>query len=160
MAANDTVIRQKLEDIGESYDGLKLFIQDYLQKIETVAQSYHDNLTIAQKILRGPDFTVAYVAKALGISRTTFYSYNHLLQRYVEHTQELFEQDNPCKLMKSLVDANMLLKEKVALMETRDVRELLLLNENNCLRETIKEKNAEIDRLRTQLFKKSTSKSQ
>ena len=138
------------EFIGlNDYDNLKPFIQDYLNKIEEIIinKEFQQNESI--KALKNCKFTVLSISKELGCSKTTLYNHSGFLKRYIEISIDLFEENNPFAKYDKLKSSIGVLESKVDKMTIRDISTELLRVENNDLKENLKSKLREIERLQT-----------
>lgn len=141
-------IKLKLTALDEDFDSLKKFMQDYLVRIETsISEKEILNLASIQSI-RDTSFSVSTIAKELECSRTTLYNHNQLLKRYIEHSEALFNKDNPYYSIESLRSTVALLREQIDQMEVRDVTIEELRFEKEEMVKIIKERDKEIKRLR------------
>jgi hypothetical protein len=140
-------IKKKLHGIGEDYDILKPFMQEYLTKVESYIESRTKDQNETIKTLKECGFTVSSVSKELGCSRTTLYNHNQLLKRYIEHSMVVLNQDNPYAAYENLRESKSKLQEQVSLMENRDIDFELVKHEKIELSIMLKEKNKEIERL-------------
>ncbi len=140
-------IKDKLVCIGESYDSLKPFIQEYLDRIETLIEEQKDVVYKAIKALKDNALTPVAIAKKLGCSRTTLYNHNQILKRYIEHSAECLSKQNPLLEIEENTYKRQMLEEKVTLMEIRDINNEQLKHEHKMLTDLINCKNSEIQRL-------------
>lgn len=150
MEIND-IIKSKLESIGESFDSLKPFMQEYLVKIETIISEKTTIQANSLKLLKSNSFSVSSISKELGCSRTTLYNHGQLLKVYIEHSEMLFNQDNPFVAYEELKDSKGKLQEQISLMEDRDITTEILKQEKSELSIMLKEKNKEIERLQVRV---------
>lgn len=144
-------IKEKIEAIGEDYDSLKPFMQEYLQKIEAIIAEKTQTKEAAINTLKTNSFSVSSISKELGCSRTTLYNHNQLLKRYIEHSMDVFEQDNPFTLNDALSASKSRLQEQINLMIDRDISIEVLKQEKSELTKLLKEKNKEITRLQARV---------
>lgn len=144
-------IKEKIEAIGEDYDSLKPFMQEYLQKIEVIIAEKTQTKEAAINALKTNSFSVSSISKELGCSRTTLYNHNQLLKRYIEHSMDVFEQDNPFTLNDVLSASKSRLQEQINLMIDRDISIEVLKQEKSELAKLLKEKNKEIARLQARV---------
>lgn len=151
----EEAIKSKLEMIGVDSEKVKPFQAKYLEEIETIIQAKETMLKEVSNSIKGCTYSVKSIASEIGMSRTTFYSYERLLQKYVEVSIELSAKYNPYKEIEGLKEDVQSLRERVLLMESRDVNVLLLKHENMKLKKTINDKNKEIDRLRSRIVELS-----
>lgn len=150
----DDRIRQKLKRLDVEMDTLMPNLRKYIDCIEDVIISIRDEKNNALRAYTNCDYDVKSIAKTTGISRTTFYNYDRLLQRYIElsHAEDL--KDDLFNRIKKLHETVRILQEEKNLMEQRDCKELLLEEENSQLRQQIVEKNRIINNLRKSMIQK------
>ena len=148
-------IKQKLADIGENYDNLKPFMQDYLNKIEIFIESKEKAQNKAVEILKSTLYNVSDVSKELGCSRTTLYNHNQLLKRYIEASIAIFNKGNPYISCDKLKESKQKLQEQVNLMENRDIYLEIQKYERKILTDKISDQNIEIELLRSKVNKLS-----
>ena len=144
-------IKEKIDAIGEDYDSLKPFMQEYLQKIETIIAEKAQIKENAINTLKTNSFSVSSISKELGCSRTTLYYHNQLLKRYIEYSMDVFEQDNPFTLNNALSASKSRLQEQINLMIDRDISIEVLKQEKLELSKLLREKNKEVARLQTRV---------
>ncbi|WP_037277272.1 hypothetical protein, partial [Ruminococcus albus] len=89
-----------------------------------------------------------------GISRTTFYSYDGLLQKYVELSHDEDYRDDLYEQIKTLKEKVHRLQEEKTLMAKRDCQELLLRAENKRLKEQLADRDKTIYSLRCTIIRK------
>ncbi len=144
----DDAIKSKLNLLGVDSSLLKPYLINYLRTIEEEIQSRHNNRNLARQTLGENDYDVKTIAENTGISRTTFYNYNRILQRYVELSHESDYRDDPYFKIKELKEEIHILQEEKRLMEKRDCRELQLLDENAALKRQLAERDKVISNLK------------
>lgn len=144
-------IKEKIEAIGEDYNSLKPFMQEYLQKIEAIIAEKTQTKEAAINTLKTNSFSVSSISKELGCSRTTLYNHNQLLKRYIEHSMDVFEQDNPFTLNDALSASKSRLQEQINLMIDRDISIEVLKQEKSELIKLLKDKNKEVSRLQARV---------
>ena len=133
---------------------LKKNLVKYLLQIEEIlGQKRSRRATLLQE-LNSIDYTIKSIAQETGISRTTFYSYNGLLQKYVELSHDEDYEDSPYEQINQLKKTVRKLQEEKDLMATRDCQELLLQAENKRLKEQLADRDKTIDNLRNALWRK------
>lgn len=115
------ITKKKLEYIGEDYDYLKPFMQNYLDKVEEIIQDKEKCLNEALKIIKKSSYNVSEVSKQLGCSRTTLYNHNQLLKRYIEASIVISNKNNPYVAYDELKESRQKLQEQINLMENRDI---------------------------------------
>ena len=109
---------------------LKKNLVKYLVQIEGVLEQKRTRRATLHQELADSDYTVKSIAQETGISRTTFYSYDGLLQKYVELSHDEDYRYDPYEQIKSLKETVRRLQEEKALMAKRDCQERLLRSEN------------------------------
>ena len=145
------IIEKKLTSMGVDYTQVKPFLFKYLIEIENIIQQKEQDVVNARVILSRSVYTVKSIADELGKSRTTFYSYDKLLQRYVEYSLLESNANNPLQQIETCRETIKEMKEKIAFMESRDTREMLLKFQTKHLKDQLKSKDHEIERLRAKL---------
>lgn len=145
------IIEKKLTSMGVDYTQVKPFLFKYLIEIENIIQQKEQDVVNARTILSRSVYTVKSIADELGKSRTTFYSYDKLLQRYVEYSLLESNANNPLQQIETCRETIREMKEKIAFMESRDTREMLLKYQTKYLKDQLKSKDHEIERLRAKL---------
>ena len=81
---------------------LKKNLVKYLVQIEGVLEQKRTRRATLHQELADSDYTVKSIAQETGISRTTFYSYDGLLQKYVELSHDEDYRYDPYEQIKSL----------------------------------------------------------
>ena len=144
-------IKTRLSSLGENYDSIKPFMQDYLIQIERLVEEKRIEQKLAVTTLREASISVSSIAKELGCSRTTLYNHNQLLKRYTESVAQDFDNNNPlndCEALKRTISK---LQNEIELMYDRDIDIEVLRLEVKTLQELLKEKTKEIERLRSRV---------
>lgn len=144
-------IKQKLADIGECYDDLKPFMQDYLDKVEEYIEGKENAQNEAIEALKTASYNVSDVSKELGCSRTTLYNHNQLLKRYIEASIIISDKSNPYTTCDELKKSKQKLQEQVHLMENRDIDVEIQKHEKRVLTDKIAEQSKEIERLQSRI---------
>lgn len=144
-------IKKKLRILGVDIESLKPYLVKHLQKVEEEICTRNDNRSLAMETLRQNDYDVKSIAEATGISRTTFYNYDRLLQRYVELSHENDYKDDLHAQIRNLRETVRMLQEEKALMEQRDCRELQIKAENTRLKQQIADRDKTINNLRKRI---------
>lgn len=145
------IIKQKLSAIGEDYNSLKPFMQEYLSKIEDFIFAKEESQNDAIETLKKSSYNVSDVSKELGCSRTTLYNHNQLLKRYIETSVELSNKNNPFTAYEELKASKQKLQEQVNLMENRDIDKEIEKHEKKVLTDKISEQAKEIERLQSRV---------
>ena len=149
----DECIKKKLRKLEVDIDSLKPYLLKHLRDIEETISNKNEDRAKALDALRQSDYDVKNIAGVTGISRTTFYNYDKLLQRYVELSHEEDYKDDPYAQIRNLRETVRMLQEEKALMEQRDCHELRLREENALLKQQISDKNKTINNLRKRIMK-------
>ena len=149
------IIKKKLMDMGEDYDALKPFMQEYLMSVETIIMEREKQQAEALATLRGASYSVSDISKTLGCSRTTLYNHNQLLKRYIEHSMALTNANNPIAECEAMRVSKQKLQEQVNLMENRDIDAELSKYEKQILMNRIADKDKEIERLQARIHELS-----
>ena len=132
---------------------LKKNLVCYLMQIEEILEEKRSRKEILFQELNNNNYTVKSIAQETGISRTTFYSYGGLLQKYVDLSHEEDYKDDPYEQIKSLKETLRRLQQENVLMAQRDCRELLLLAENKRLKEQLADRDKTINSLRSTILR-------
>ena len=140
-------IINKLKELNIEYNTLKTFMKEYLIKIEEIISEKEKSQAEANSILKSDKFSVASISKSLNCSRTTLYNHGALLKKYIELSEEKFKENNPLEINESLKADKLLVENQFKQMIERDINNEILSNEIDVHLRTIKEKNAEIQRL-------------
>ena len=135
---------------------LKKNLVKYLVQIEGVLEQKRTRRATLHQELADSDYTVKSIAQETGISRTTFYSYDGLLQKYVELSHDEDYRYDPYEQIKSLKETVRRLQEEKALMAKRDCQELLLRSENKRLKEQLADRDKTINSLRSAVIRGKT----
>ena len=135
---------------------LKKNLVKYLVQIEGVLEQKRTRRATLHQELADSDYTVKSIAQETGISRTTFYSYDGLLQKYVELSHDEDYRYDPYEQNKSLKEPVRRLQEEKALMAKRDCQELLLRSENKRLKEQLADRDKTINSLRSTVIRGKT----
>ena len=133
---------------------LKKNLVKYLVQIEEVLEQKRTRRRELLKELTESDYTVKSIAQETGISRTTFYSYDGLLQKYVELSHDEDYRDDIYEQIKSLKEKVHRLQEEKTLMAKRDCQELLLRAENKRLKEQLADRDKTINSLRCTIIRR------
>jgi transposase-like protein len=133
---------------------LKKNLVKYLVQIEEVLEQKRTRRRELLKELTESDYTVKSIAQETGISRTTFYSYDGLLQKYVELSHDEDYRDDLYEQIKSLKEKVHRLQEEKTLMAKRDCQELLLRAENKLLKEQLADRDKTINSLRCTIIRR------
>ncbi|MCC3351800.1 hypothetical protein [Ruminococcus albus] len=133
---------------------LKKNLVKYLVQIEEVLEQKRIRRRELLKELTESDYTVKNIAQETGISRTTFYSYDGLLQKYVELSHDEDYRDDLYEQIKTLKEKVHRLQEEKTLMAKRDCQELLLRAENKRLKEQLADRDKTIYSLRCTIIRK------
>lgn len=152
----DKIIKTKLQAMGEKPDNVKPFLYEYLRQIEAIITQKNEELNHASDMLSKSVYSVKSIAETIGMSRTTFYSYDKLLQRYIEYSLQETEKDNPYIQITELRETIQEQKAIIGLMESRDVSELLLKHQIKELKNRLSERDKEIARLRARVAELSS----
>lgn len=145
-----------LKKLGVDAADLKNNLVKYLVQIEEVLEQKRIQRATLHQELADSDYTVKSIAQETGISRTTFYSYDGLLQKYVELSHDEDYQDDPYEQIKRLKETVRRLQEEKALMAKRDCQELLLRAENKRLKEQLADRDKTINSLRSAVVRGKT----
>lgn len=145
-----------LKKLGVDATDLKKNLVKYLVQIEEVLEQKRTRRATLHQELADSDYTVKSIAQETGISRTTFYSYDGLLQKYVELSHDEDYRDDPYEQIKSLKETVRRIQEEKALMARRDCQELLLRAENKRLKEQLAERDKTINSLRSVVIRGKT----
>lgn len=145
-----------LKKLGVDATDLKKNLVKYLVQIEEVLEQKRTRRATLHQELADSDYTVKSIAQETGISRTTFYSYDGLLQKYVELSHDEDYRDDPYEQIKSLKETVRRLQEEKALMARRDCQELLLRAENKRLKEQLADRDKTINSLRSAVIRGKT----
>lgn len=145
-----------LKKLGVDATDLKKNLVKYLVQIEEVLEQKRTRRATLHQELADSDYTVKSIAQETGISRTTFYSYDGLLQKYVELSHDEDYRDDPYEQIKSLKETVRRLQEEKALMARRDCKELLLRAENKRLKEQLDDRDKTINSLRSAVIRGKT----
>lgn len=145
-----------LKKLGVDATDLKKNLVKYLVQIEEVLEQKRTRRATLHQELADSDYTVKSIAQETGISRTTFYSYDGLLQKYVELSHDEDYRDDPYEQIKSLKETVRRLQEEKALMAKRDCQELLLRAENKRLKEQLADRDKTINSLRSAVIRGKT----
>lgn len=148
----DERIKKKLRKLGVDIESLKPYLVNHLRSVEENISTRNENRNNAIEFICQNNYDVKSIAEATGISRTTFYNYDRLLQRYVELSHEDDYKDDPCEQIRELRDTVRMLQEEKALMEQRDCRELQLKAENALLKQQIADRDKTINNLRKRIM--------
>lgn len=146
------VIKKNLHDIGEDYDLLKPFMQEWLCKVEEVVQRKKAAQSEAVDTLKTIDFSVKAIAAEINASRTTMYNHQQLLRRYIKTAAEKASADNPYSLITKVQTEKTGLQEQIDKLMLRDVDIELLKQENRNLAAALEGKNNEIKRLEERIM--------
>lgn len=150
------IIKKNLHDIGEDYDLLKPFMQDWLFKVEEVIQNKKASQAEAVDTLKSIDFSVKTIAAEVNASRTTMYNHQQLLRRYIKMAAEKASADNPYSLITKVQTEKSGLQDQINKLMLRDVDIELLKQENRNLAVVLEGKNDEIKRLEERIMLLST----
>ena len=134
------VIKKNLHDIGEDYDLLKPFMQEWLCKVEEVIQRKKAAQSEAVDTLKTIDFSVKAIAAEINASRTTMYNHQQLLRRYIKTAATKVQTEKTG------------LQEQIDKLMLRDVDIELLKQENRNLAAALEGKNNEIKRLEERIM--------
>lgn len=145
-----------LKKLGVDATDLKKNLVKYLVQIEEVLEQKRPRRATLYQELADSNYTVKSIAQETGISRTTFYSYDGLLQKYVELSHDEDYRDDPYEQIKSLKETVRRLQEEKALMARRDCKELLLRAENKRLKEQLADRDKTINSLRSAVIRGKT----
>ena len=145
-----------LKKLGVDATDLKKNLVKYLMQIEEVLEQKRTRRATLHQELADSDYTVKSIAQETGISRTTFYSYDGLLQKYVELSHDEDYRDDPYEQIKSLKETVHRLQEEKTLMARRDCQELLLRAENKRLKEQLADRDKTINSLRSAVIRGKT----
>lgn len=130
---------------------LKPFLQKYLDRIEALFEIAEKSQSNAIKVLKSSSLTPAGISKQLNCSRTTLYNHGQLLKRYIEFSATRLAEHNPLLDTDNTIEKRHMLETQVKQMELRDIKNEQLKHEYRILTETVKSKNAEIQRLQTRV---------
>ena len=119
-------IKSKTSKMGVDYDMLPQFLQNYLLDIEKEICLESCQMEGHIAAIRNQNLNVSAIAKRLGISRTTFYSYDSLLSKYVELSAKEIEAENPYAIIIRQKEKIVSLSDMVSKMQDRDVQILVL----------------------------------
>lgn len=149
-------VNQMLKKMDVDATLLKKNLVRYLMQIEENLRERRTQREMLLKEITDTDYTVKSIAQKTGISRTTFYSYDGLLQKYVELSHDEDYKDDPYEQIKSLRETVRRLQEEKTLMARRDCQELLLRAENKRLKEQLADKDKTINSLRSIILRGKT----
>lgn len=155
MEASERV-NKMLKKLGVDATLLKKNLVKYLIQIEETLEEKRTRRAALLQEINNSNYTVKSIAQETGISRTTFYSYDRLLQKYVEMSHDEDYKDDPYEQINSLKETVRQLQEEKALMAKRDCKELLLRAENKRLKEQLADRDKTIDSLRTAVIRAKT----
>lgn len=150
------LVRQKVESLGDDFDSLKPRTVDYLIQIEEFVQNRALKRKEGLSMLSLASFNKTSVAEELNCSRATLYKTNNaLLKRYIDHSVEEFEKQNPFKSTDRTKEAVKKLSNELKSMQERDLDFELQRHENEELVKKVKESQREIDRLQRRVHELS-----
>lgn len=146
-------IRAKLKAIGEDYDLLTPDDKKWIEKIEALIKEKETIIQEAKQSIRECKYTTASIAKELACSRTTMYRHNGLCQRYIDYSRNStnrlitvhMDHDAKTKIKK--------LEEQIALMQKRDLNEMMLVEKVQALEQQLVAKTLEVERLEQRIAK-------
>lgn len=150
MEVNDR-IKKKLAVLEIDYASLKPRTLNYLVSIEKYVCSRLQERDDAFDKLRASRFTISDIAKHIKCSRTTLYNNDQLLKRYIDYSLHEFDDGYILNEIDGLKSSNSLLQQRLALMEARDVDIEILKHENRALKEQLRDRQADITRLRANM---------
>lgn len=149
------IIIENLNAIGKDYNVLKDKKKQQLAELEALIQKKKAEQDEALAVLDGIDFSVKGIAEELDLSRTTLYSDEQLLRRYLEYSSAKVIAENPLQAknreIERLQEEKRSLQNKVELMQIRDVDTQIAKEQTKNLANLIKGKDAEIERLNERL---------
>ena len=151
----ESAVKEKIDELGVTYDTLKPFMKQYLQQAESTIQDYEKAYTEASRLLQESPVNIGAIALKLNCSRATLYNHNQLLKRYIELSQEKMEKDNPYRLLSAARSKAAYLENRVTMMMDQDIDLALLKEEISILQRKDAESQNEIERLRTRVHKLS-----
>lgn len=152
METNDH-ISSLLKKLGFNEKHIKHYLIKYLEKVEEVISLKREKRIRLTKELHTCDYDIKSIAEETGISRTTFYSYDNLLKKYVELSHEEDYKDDPNRIIKELKETIRCLQEENRLMAVRDCKEMILKKENDDLKQLVQDRDKTIERLRRTIMK-------
>lgn len=91
----DERIKKKLRKLGVDMESIKPFLVKHLRVVEEEINSRNESKAAALEALNQSDYDVKSIAENTGISRTTFYNYDRLLQKYVEISHDEDYENDP-----------------------------------------------------------------
>ena len=147
-------VNKKLEELNVNSNNLKRNIWNYLMSIEDIIHKKSLKKLQLEKELHECDYNVKSIAEELEISRTIFYSYDKLLQRYIQLSHDNDYKSSSDTQIRELRARIRDLEEEKRLMMERDCRELQLKIENEELKKELSGKDKTIRDLHKRLFKK------
>lgn len=150
------IVKENLTAIGENYDVLKPFMQNWLVKVEESIQKKKTAQKDAEVAIKSIDYSVKAIAADIGASRTTIYNHEQLLKRYIEHSTVSASASSPYGEIGRLQNEQSILKEQISKLMLRDVDIEILRMQNRTLANTLEGKNSEIQRLEARVQELST----
>lgn len=148
----DDCVKKKLNRLGVDIKSLKPYLIKHLYCIEEEICVRNSKRNEAIKMFQENGYDVKSIAEATGISRTTFYNYDKLLQRYVEISHDDDYKTDPYIQIRELRENIRSLQEEKKLMEQRDCKELQIRAENDRLKQQIAERDKTINILRKRII--------
>ena len=150
-------IKANLLKLGESYDSLKPYMIRHLESIESLMQEKNSSRDAAIEVIKSTDYSLSAISKELNMSRTTLYNHEQLLKRYIELSVESSRKSDPYTTIDDLQEEKSHLQTEIGLLMKRDLDIELLKQQNNQLKNDIKEKNKEIERLHKKIAELSNT---
>lgn len=144
-------VKNKLEQLDIDIEQLPDFLVKHLVNIEDVITEKNNRRNELLFEIDKCNYDVSSISEATLISRTTFYSYDHLLKKYVRLSHNIDYRNDTREKIHKQNEIIQNLKEQNHLMRTRDLQELKLQSENSMLKRQIAEKDKIIKSLTQQL---------
>lgn len=126
-------VEKKLRKLGVNISKVPEFLLEWMKRIETYVVEQENNYYEGVQLIKGAKISIKAIADNLGCSRTTFYSYDKLLQRYVELSANEFEKKKTPLNSEKLNEKIRTLENQVQKMIVRDVEMGVLRSENKRL---------------------------
>lgn len=146
------IVNCTLRNMGESPENIRDNVLQYLIQIESCIINQESQCEAAAKHLQNTTYDVKSIAALTGIARTTFYNYDKILQRYVDARKNELVESNPYEIIKKQQEIIRSQNNTIALMQSRDCKELILEQQISMLQNQLKEKDKTIDTLRKKLL--------
>lgn len=148
-------IDEKLIAIGVDPKIIDIRLIKYFTALEEKIQEKEAYLKQALEDIKKSKYSAKSLCDEIDIlSRSTLYNYD-ILKKYVEYSLIQTEKLKPGYQEKKEHETIKELKEKISLMEARDVDNLLLINENKHIKRELQSMEEEIQRLRARVMELS-----